>query len=145
MELSLLLLEKRIYDFHCAVQAFRLEIFAHESLQTVVLGVGPQVCVEPVQRIGRCAAQSEPYDCLVRIENHELVEKLFCFSTGDVGRLDRIAACGWSRHCCHELHDGLVCDANRVILDAISEQTLGFGLLVGKPWIEAVHDDVGIN
>ena len=73
-------LDERIDDSDTAVQPIVLKIFRYQLVQTVMLGIRPEMRVKPAQLIRSGAAKGEPDKSLVRIEHRKLCQELFGFA-----------------------------------------------------------------
>src|SRR5438034_7629346 len=133
-----------IYYPDAAVEPVVLKILAENFGEPIVFRIRPEVRVEPVQLIGCTPADSETQHRLVRIEDSELFEQFFGFAQSVWLLKDDVstnAACRGG----NELHYRLMRDPHRVLFDATSKNLCCDLLLFGKPAVETVDQNIGIN
>src|ERR1019366_1366784 len=121
-----------------------LKMLCEDLLEAIVFRVRPEVCVEPTQLVCCASANGFTENRLIRVKNRELFQKFFRFSQG-VGLFEDNVASNRARYRRDKLNDGLMRQAHRVFDDAAPEN---FGcnlLLFGKPAVEPIDQDVGVN
>ena len=102
-----------------------------------MLGIGPHVCVKPVQMVRRTPANRIARNSLVRIKHRKLRQKLSRFPQSVGLREDGVAADG-PCDCANELNDCLMRQADGVFDDAAPQDLRRNLLFTNKPVIEAV-------
>ncbi len=110
-----------------------------------MFGVSPNMRVKAAKLIRGSAAECQPEKRVVWIENSKLGEKLFGFASGFRKTEKRVIVHEWTRHGRDELDDRLMRNPNRIFSDASAQKLCSRRLLLGKPWIEPVDQDIGIN
>ncbi len=121
-----------------------LEILAEKFPQPVMFGVGPKVRVEPTQLVRGAAADRLAEDCLVGIQNRELLEEFFRFPQS-VSLLENAEATDRVRRGCHKLDDRLMRHPDGILNDAASEDFRRDLAFFRKPAVETINQDIGIN
>lgn len=85
-----------------------LEVFGYQLRKPLVLGVSPEVSIEPVKTVRRRSAYCLPQDGLIWVQDTELGQKLFSLAPGlirgEKGSLADQRAC----HAGNKLDDCLV-------------------------------------
>jgi hypothetical protein len=94
-----------------------LKIFREDFGNSVMLGIGPQVRVEPTELVSGTRANGLTHDRFIGIKNHELAEKLFRFTQG-VGSLEDDVATDGTCGRRHEFDYRLMRQKNRILYDA---------------------------
>src|SRR5947209_12515001 len=78
-----------VYRAHRAIDTAMREVLGDQLRQTIELGIGPEVRIEPGELMGRSAAQRDAHHLLGRVEDDELVEHLLSLAVGLVRREQR--------------------------------------------------------
>jgi len=124
--------------------AVMLKVFTQDFRQTIVLCIGPEMCIEPTQLVSSASPNRMTNYGFGRIENRKLTEEFFSFAEG-IGKLqDGMAA---HRPCrgSHKFQNGLMRYPDGIRDDTISENIRSYLLLIWKPLVKPVNQDVGIN
>jgi hypothetical protein len=122
-----------------------LKILGEKAAEPVVLGIRPEVGIEPGELVGRGASESGANQRLGRVENLELTQHVLGFAPRDVRSEQWGSAAKRTARGGYELDESLVGDADRVGGDALSKDVGGAALLLGKSGIEAVDEYVRVN
>jgi hypothetical protein len=109
-----------------------LEVFAQELRDTIDLGIGPEVGIEPGKLVGSHAAESGSNDAVIRIQHGKLGEQLFGLPASFFKNQDRKATLDSAGNDREKFQNGLVRYPAALLRDAASKNGLRDPLLVRK-------------
>ena len=115
---------ERVDHSNAAVDPAVLEVLRHELVESIALGVGPEMRIEPRELVGAHAAECRANHIAVRIEHRELRQKLLGLSHRFVWRQERRCLSTFAERPNHggdELDDRLVRDPNVVVFEPSPE------------------------
>src|SRR5262249_60818375 len=79
------------------VRAVGVKILGEELVQWIVLGIRPEMCVEPGEMIGGRSSERRPDHGVVRIQDGELCQELLGLSPRIAGLQQRRGIGQWAR------------------------------------------------
>src|SRR5579875_97664 len=134
-----------IADADSPVEASVLEILRPERLDAALVGIRPEMGVEPGQLVERGAAQRGPHRALGWIEDRELRHHVVHLPMRLLDGEQGGAARERPRDHGNEFDDRLMRNEEATFRDAAAQQLLGPRLFQGEARVEAIDEDAGVN